>query len=303
MWRYFLLILAVLTGSTAVIVIKQSQVPAILLASYRLLFAAIILTPLFIITLRKYPKSRYRDLLRGSLVGAVFLALHFIFWSYGARMTNAANGTLIVNLVPVAMPFMLWIGAREMISRREVIGSILSLAGMIVLTMGQLHVDGSTLAGDIVCFIGMLLVTVYLIAAKRARAGGLPIWLYIVPLYWMAGVICFAIAVCTPGYSRPLFAFGWREYGLLLYLAAVPTVIGHTMMNYAMQTLRGQVVSVFNLGQFMFAGVFAYFMYDEVPRVQFYIASALVVAGGVIVVMKSKPAVQRMQKEAALIED
>lgn len=303
MWRYLLLIFGVFTGSTAVIAIKQSEVPAILLASYRVLFAAAILTPFFLFTLRKYPAHRKRDLLRGCAPGALFLALHFICWSYGARMTSAANGTLIVNLVPVAMPFMLWVGVREMISKREVIGSALSLAGMFVLTFGNLGLDRTTLRGDILCFVAMLLVTVYLIAAKRARSGGLPLWLYIVPLYWLTGLTCFAIALATPGLSRPLFAFEWKQWALLLYLAAVPTVVGHTMLNYAMQTLRGQVVSIFNLGQFIFAGGLAYLLRDEVPSGRFYVASALVVAGGIIVVMRSKPAAQQMQKEAALIED
>lgn len=302
MWRYLLLIFGVFTSSTAVIMIKESHVPAVLLAGHRVLLAAAILTPFFLVTLKKHPQWRKRDLLRGAAPGAVMLALHFMSWTIGARMTGAANATLVVNMVPVVMPFMLWLGAGELISRREIVGSLLALAGMLVLTAGDYHLDRATLVGDGVCFVSMLLVAIYLIAAKRARRGGLPLWLYIVPLYWMAGLLCFAVALFVPS-ARPVFDHSLREYAILLYLAAVPTVIGHTMLNYAMQHLRGQVVSIFNLGQFIFAGILAYAFRNEVPGNRFYLASVLVVAGGIIVVMRTKPSVEKLQKEAALIED
>ena len=67
--------------------------------------------------------------------------------------------------------------------------------------------------------------------------------------------------------------------------------------------LRGQVVSIFNLNQFIFAGVLAFLLLGEVPKPRFYLASALVVAGGVIVVMRPKPIAEAMQKEAALLEE
>ena len=64
---------------------------------------------------------------------------------------------------------------------------------------------------------------------------------------------------------------------LILGLGIIPTVVGHSLVNYAMKHFRGQIVSIINMGQFVFAGMMAYLFFDEVPRWTFYIASALLV--------------------------
>jgi drug/metabolite transporter (DMT)-like permease len=299
---YLLLLLGVFAGSTAVVMIKTSTMPPAVLASYRLLLAAAILTPLFWRACRQRPDLAVRGLFVRSAPGAAFLGLHFVTWNIGARLTPATNATLVANMVPVVMPFITWLVMREVITRREVAGSLLSLAGVMVLSLGSMRFDGTSLRGDAICFVAMLMLAFYLIAARRNRAGAASLWLYIVPLYWIAGVACFAIALATPS-ARPLLAFSSNDYLLLLGLAAGPTVVGHTLLNHAMRHLRGQVVSIFNLGQFVFAGTLAFALLGEVPHPRFYLASALVVAGGVIVVMRSKPATEAMQKEAALLEE
>jgi drug/metabolite transporter (DMT)-like permease len=50
-----------------------------------------------------------------------------------------------------------------------------------------------------------------------------------------------------------------------------------------MKHLRGQVVSILNVLQFVSAGIMAYFIREEVPAATFYPASALVLVGTIIV--------------------
>jgi len=53
--------------------------------------------------------------------------------------------------------------------------------------------------------------------------------------------------------------------------------------------LRGQVVSLCNVTQFVFAAVMAFFLFHEQPAPLFYAASALVVAGIALVVFSAPP--------------
>jgi len=62
---------------------------------------------------------------------------------------------------------------------------------------------------------------------------------------------------------------------MIVLLAVVPTIGGHTILNFSMQKFRGQTVSIINMGQFIFAGIIAYFIYMEIPTTEFYIASLL----------------------------
>ena len=68
-------------------------------------------------------------------------------------------------------------------------------------------------------------------------------------------------------------------------VALVSTVIGHSALNYAMQRIRGQTVTVVNMLQFVIGGIFGYLIYAEIPTVAFYLASVLVIAS-ILLVLK-----------------
>ena len=272
---HMLLVLGVFACSTAVILIKASTLPAAILASYRLAVAAVLLTPTFVVARRAAGMS-IASLLARSAPGALFLAGHFITWAWGARATNAANASLIVNLSPVAMPVILLLTGSELISRREIVGTLIAVAGVLVLCMKGLRFDPKTAPGDAVCFISMLLFTCYLAVARRGR-GDRSIWLYTVPLYWVASAVCLVVAVI--GGVRPLLPSSGREGLLILGLGVIPTVIGHSILNRCMQGLRAQTVMVFNLCQFIFARLLTWLLWNEIPAPRLWVASVLVIAG------------------------
>jgi drug/metabolite transporter (DMT)-like permease len=70
----------------------------------------------------------------------------------------------------------------------------------------------------------------------------------------------------------------------MLGLGAIPTVCGHSLLNAAMRRIRGQIVSLCNVSQFVFAGVMGYVLFGR-SRAPCSTASAIVVAGVAIVVL------------------
>jgi drug/metabolite transporter (DMT)-like permease len=275
-----LLLAGVFCCATSVLMIKASQLHPVLLSACRLLLSAALLSPLYAYNLRKYRGEFAGRSFRLTLLPAVLLAFHFITWTQGAQWTHAANATLIVCMVPVVMPFLLFFTIGEKITMAEVVGTAMALGGAVWLTASDFWVSRQTLMGDITCFISMLFFAFYLVQARANR--DLPsIWLYVVPLYAAAGVICLFMAFFV---ARPMTLPAPRELLIIVGLALVPTILGHSILNHAMRHLRGQTVSVVNLFQFIFAGVLAYFLFGEVPRPVFYAAGALVVAGAIIVI-------------------
>jgi drug/metabolite transporter (DMT)-like permease len=272
----FLLFVGVFACSTAVIFIKASAVDPVLLSSFRLLGAALLLFPLFERARRRHAESAGLRELRRSIVPGLVLAAHFVSWVIGARMTLAANASLIVNMVPLAMPFLLFFVAGERIARVELVATALGLTGILILSAGDFR--SGDLAGDLVCFVSMLLFALYLALGRRNR--DIPsIWLYVVPLYAIAGVACLAAGA---GRLGTVPAFPAKEWLLLLALAVVPTIFGHSLLNGAMKHFRGNVVSVCNVGQFVFAGVLAWIVFGELPKAAFWPAALLVVLAAMI---------------------
>lgn len=289
--RYALLFLGVFACSTAVIQIKASQTHPAVLAAIRLLLAAALLAPVFWRERRKHHAAYTPAHFRRSFWPAVVLALHFISWAWGARMTVAAQASLIVNLAPVAIPFFLHSLVGEKINTREIAGTVLALAGVAILTARDALAGGGDFRGNLVCFGSMLLFAWYL-ALGRANRDFPSIWLYVVPVYAVAGGLCLAVAL--PWLDT--FAVGSaREWSLMFGLAIIPTIIGHSLLNAAMRDFRGQIVSLCNVSQFVFAGVMAFLLFRETPPATFYAASVLVVTGIALVVFSAPTAPPRLR--------
>ncbi len=73
----------------------------------------------------------------------------------------------------------------------------------------------------------------------------------------------------------------------MIGLGLIPTVLGHTILNYSMKFFRGQVVSVANLGQVVFSGILGFFIFREIPEPVFFASAALIVAGILIALLSS----------------
>ncbi len=272
-----LLVFGVLAGSTSVIFNKLSNEHALLLAGWRQLIAALVLLPLALRDGRASGLTLSAALRRAALPGLV-LAVHFITWITGSRQTLAANAALIVNLVPLVMPFLLALAVGERVTAGEIGGSLLALAGVAVLAASDLRLGSATWRGDLLCLVSMLLYGVYLVLARRNRAAG-SVWTYVVPLYAVGGVTCLVLAL---PWATPIKLYAPREMLYILGLALLPTVIGHTVLNASMRRLRGQVVPVIGMGEFVFSSILAFFILGERPSHLFYPAAALVVLGAVV---------------------
>ena len=281
-----LLLFGVFCGSTAVIMIKASTEHPFLVAAFRLLIAAVVLLPFYLRELGRFQGEYGWRQVGWSALPAAALAVHFMSWIVGARMTFVANASLIANLTPAVMPFFLLAFFQERVNRREILGSLFSVAGLAVLAGANLQVSREHFTGDLICFGSMLAFACYL-ALGRRNSRRLSLWLYMVPLYLIAGLICL---VCALPFINPMKPYTSANLLFILGLGLVPTILGHTILNYSMKFFRGQVVSVTNLAQPIFAGILGFLLFREVPRPIFFAAAAMIFAGVLVVLFAHRSA-------------
>lgn len=279
-----MLIAGVIASALSFVFIRESSEPPAMLAAMRVLLAGLILLPVYLRERKRHGDLAISGVCKRSLLPGVVLGIHFIAWVLGARLTTAANATLIVNLVPLVMPFLMYRYFSEQIQRRELLATFIAIAGMVILTASDFSVSAQYVAGDLLSFISMLLFAIYL-AIARKHAALASVWLYIVPVYLVAGVSTFIIA-CF--FSSPWHHYTAYNLTMIICLAVVSTVIGHSALNYAMQRLRGQTVSIVNMGQFLIAGIGGYLLYNEIPTKAFYLSGALLVCAMVLVIVNQK---------------
>ncbi|MFW5882032.1 MAG: DMT family transporter [Planctomycetota bacterium] len=279
--RVLLLLFGICACSTAAIFIRAAQLHPLLIAAWRLLLGGALLLPVFLIARRRHPQPPLRRLLATALPGAVLLALHFWSWNAGLQRAIIANAALIVNMTAPVMPVVVWLLLRERIGRRELLGTAVAFCGVLALAGHDLDLDPRYFVGDAICFGSMLLFVVYLVYARRSR--DLPsIWLYVPPVYLIAGGLCLVAGWVVTGDPLPQHAAAWWP---LLGLGVIPTLIGHSILNLSMQRLPSQLVAVLNLLQFLPAAILAWIVFSEHPHpISFPLAVALVLGGASIAI-------------------
>ena len=274
--HYLLLLFAVINCSTAVIFIKASEWPPLLLASTRSFLGALILLPLFVGALQKLPRQDWKPALQRSVMPGVLFAGHMMLWIVAARKTPAANGGLIVNLAPLAMPLMLHLTIKERVTRNEWISTLVAIAGVLLVGAGDFNMNPEYLPGDLLALASMLGLCGYLIAGRRNRE--LPsLWLYMPPLYLVSGLVCL---LCALLFERIMPPLDGHQIGLVLCLGIFPTALGHSGLNRALRHVGSQLVSLSNLGQVFFASIWAYLFLAEVPSRAFW-PSVVIIALGI----------------------
>lgn len=281
-------------AASSVFFIKGSRLEPASLSAVRLLLSALILSPFAVRTWRQSNLG-----LRGfavSIPAALPLAAHYLSWFVGVRHTSAAMSTLIVNMTPVFMPFLVWVLLRERITKMELLGSIVAIAGVVVLTLGKDNSGENSVGGVLTCIVSIGLCSLYL-ALGRKYAKGRSLLAYIVPLYCIAGVISLVAAVVLGEKLPPITLF---EIEMDLGAVIFPTVIGHTALNYAMAHLPSQVVSCSSLGQFVFVAILAVPIYGVWPGWDLLLPAVLVLGGSLIVIRAATPKVKQTIDVAAI---
>lgn len=277
----FLLLFGVAACATSVIWIKKSGVDPVLLSGLRLVVASVALTPLFVRDWRRHRNALTWAHYRDAAIPGVMLALHFITWLIGVRMTPAVNSTVLVNLTPIVMPLLLIWLTGERPNRRELLATGVAAIGLAILFVADFNLSREQFNGDLVCLGSMLLLALYLTLGRKYRHHP-TVWLYLVPLYCTASVVALLLA---PVFADDLSVDWPREWYWVLALGLIPTVLGHSLLNNAMRYFRGQVVGLASMLQFIIAGVLAYLLLpNETPAWTFYPASVFILLAGVIVV-------------------
>ncbi|MCP4377024.1 MAG: DMT family transporter, partial [bacterium] len=283
-----LLVGGVWACATAIIFIRKSVTPPILLTALRLLGASLVLSPLCIRDFRKHRKRLGWDELRMTLLAGAAMGLHFAGWMMGARRGNPTNASLIVNMIPAVMPLFLFVMIHERVTRAELKGTLLAITGVCILGAWDFHINRENFTGDLICFGSMLVFCFYLTLGRKNRHFP-TIWLYVVPVCFFGGLMSLAAGtIIELGIYDMALEWSVRELLLIAALVLIPTVIGHSILNYSMKHMRGQLVGIINLFQFAFVALMTWLVGDEPPIWTIIPAAALVLTGAIIVIRSHK---------------
>jgi len=271
--------LAVLVGVFAVsfssLFVRLSSAPAMIIATYRLLFTFALLAPFSLarhaVELRALP-WRQRGLAAAS---GICLALHFVTWFISLQYTSVASSVVLVTIQPVFVVIGSWLFFRERISRLAIFGGGLALCGSIVIGASDFQLEMRAFLGDLLALAAAVFVSGYLLIGRRLRGGvSLPAY-----TFFTYGSSALVLVLASLASRTPFAPYPLRDWLLFLALAVVCTILGHTVFNWVLRYVQASVVSVSVLGEPLGAILWASVFLGEYPSPRQMIGAGFIFGG------------------------
>lgn len=281
----FVLFAGIISISFAAIFIRFcDDVPSIMIATYRLSVASLVLGSFYIFKGNTFGNIRRRDLLL-CIAGGIFLALHFITWISSLKYTSVASSVVLVTTNPIFVGIFSFLILKEKQNLELVVGIILCFVGSVLIAVGDSGLTGLTVAdrnsfiGDVLALVGAVMASGYLIIGSKARET-VDIMAYVTVVFSVSAAFLLAtslvLGISFTGYKSSSYMF-------MILLAIVPQLIGHTSINWALKHLKTSMVAITILGEPIGATILAYiFFHETVKSIQLigmvFVFTAIIVA-------------------------
>jgi len=261
--------------SFSAILVRLSEAPPLIIATYRLGFSSVMLFPLFIRAGRCERGWFNGRILLLCTAGGISLALHFYTWFASLRLTSVASAAVLVNTHPVFIVLGSRIFLKERIERKSLPFIALTFVGSIVIALGDYGHGSHNLQGDLLALAGAFFVSVYMLVGRTVRKEvSLP--LYAFTVYGISSVV---LLILDMGTRSALYPYAPREFFIFFLLALVCTIGGHTVFNWALRYVKPSFVSTAVLGEPVFASILALLIFREKPSLFTLLGGLLVITG------------------------
>lgn len=273
---YIAVVIGVITVSASAVLVKLAdQAPAGIIATYRLLFAVIIMLPLVLLKYRnEFRLISKRDWLL-SLLAGFFLALHFILWFESLNYTSVASSVVLVTLQPIFAFLGTYFFFKERFSAGAVISMIIALMGSFIINWGDLQISGTALFGNMLALLGAIMITIYFLSGQHVRRNlSLVTYTFIVYSASTVTLIIYNLVL-----QNPFFGYPADHWWIFLALAIFPTFFGHTLFNWALKWLSTSTISMGIVLEPIGASILAYFVLGELVTWPQLLGGTIVIFG------------------------
>jgi len=293
------IVVAVIAVSFSAIFIRWSYdegLEPLAIAFYRLLFTTLLLLPFVLLQQREEMKGlKVKNLAILIAIGLV-LAFHFSLWISSLELTSVASSVILVTAHPILVGTVSHLYLKDRLSKLNFLGILIAIGGVIVLTYGDFEggpLTGTRAFGNILAFIAGICAGIYILGGRKMRRE-LPVITYAFVVYLSCTVFLFIGCLAT---ATPLTGLSSNAYILLLLMALIPGILGHTLYNWSLKHVTATVVSVSLLGEPIGSSILAMLLLAEMPSTWVLIGGPFVLAGILMVSIKRKKKKKHKRKK------
>lgn len=276
------LVIAVVAISFAAILVRLADGPALVVALYRMLIAAVVVLP---ITIRELRHTPIRGKAAWLTVGAgAALALHFATWITSLSFTSIAASVTLVASTPLWVALLAWLVMGIAPTLGVMIGVVVAVAGAAVIGFSDMGGGTRPLLGDGLALLAGFAAAAYFLLGRSVMRSGVRVGAYVGTAYGVAALFLLPLPA--------LFGLSYIDYPVATFmwvalLALVPQLIGHTGINFAAKHLNPTMVATVTLAEPIGSGLLALVLFREVPSANTLLGAVLLLLGLVLTIRAS----------------
>ncbi|MCX6831558.1 MAG: DMT family transporter [candidate division Zixibacteria bacterium] len=269
----FILAFATIAASWAAPLIRLCHSDPLVIAAYRMIFASLILLPVYLSQRERIVLPRGHERWLVALAGA-FLAGHFAVWITALTLTSVSSATVLVTVQPLFLTVLAHVILKERVDKWGYLAIVLALTGAALISWGDFRLSEGHLVGDLLALSGAILAAFYLLIG-RTLVGKLGTINYTMPLYATSALL---LTVMMFIFGKTHLPGQTHDYFWFVLLAFVPTLLGHSLYNYSLKHFKAHLVGTMNLGEPIMASVWALMLFGESPTLMTVLGAALIFA-------------------------
>jgi drug/metabolite transporter (DMT)-like permease len=278
------LCVAVVSVSTSAPLIAYAAAPALALAFWRNALSLAVLGPA---AARPRGRAQFADLVRRDrrtlgvcVLSGLALAVHFGTWVPSAKLTTVATATALVCTTPI-WSAMIATAQGSRFPKVTWIGIGIAVAGAVLATGADLAVSGTAVLGDVLALIGGVAGAFYFALGERARTV-VSTTVYSTTSYSVCALALLMVCLVT---GTELVDFPATAWLAIIGTTVFPQLLGHTMVNYALQRVSATTVNVLLLLEVPGATLLGWLLIDQLPDLRSVPGLAILTVGVAVVLV------------------
>ena len=274
--KYVLLFVALLAVSSSAWVVRLlPELSATTIAFWRMFLASLMAFTVSYKTILTFVPSKK------ILLAGIFLGFHFALFFRSVQLTSIAEAALLGTIAPVFTEFYSIVFQKKGFSIKVFFGLSLALLGAYTLISQSSFSDTSTY-GNLLAVLCSVAMAVVLLVGKDVRKN-VSLFEYSRWLFLYAAACLFLISLYQ---NVSIFSFSVSDFGWFVFLAAVPTMVGHNIFYFLVKTLSATTVAAVPLGEPVISSFGAFFLFNE-PMSFFVFLGGSVTLIGVFIIIRN----------------
>ncbi|HEX5847871.1 MAG TPA: DMT family transporter, partial [Rubrobacter sp.] len=239
----------------------------------RCALGVVALTPLAAWRRERLPEGR--DLWAGVAAG-VALGVHFGTWIASLDYTSVAASVVLVSTTPVFVAVAAYLLLGERTSVLSLGGIGLAILGTTVIAGGGSGTGNTAFLGNALALVGAVAMAVYVLIGRSLRTGGVGALSYSIVGYSVAALALLPVALVS---GAQLWGYSATTWFWLFVITLGPQLLGHTVLNWALEYVRASIVSGAVLAEPVIAALLAWLVLAEKPGQATLVGGVVVIAG------------------------